>query len=363
VLIITRADDLGGAQTHVRDLAVALKARGEEVIVLAGSGGALFEALEEKGVSCRLLKNLMHPINPLKDLLAYLEIKSIIKELNPDLVSTHSNKAGLLGRLAAAALGVPVVHTSHGFLFGGSGNNITCRFYCLMEKFASAHGNMVIAVAKSEYDLARRLRVIPPEKMTVIYNGLPESGFGQTARPEAEPASIIMVARFVRPKDQQTLIRAMDGLQELSWYLTLVGDGSGQPDAERLVKELGLTELVTFAGVRPDVEELLAASSIFVLSTWREGFPISVLEAMRAGLPVVASRVGGIAEAVTEGTTGLLFKAGDHAELRKCLATLINNPLLRRQMGEAGRERFLECFTLELMVEQTVAIYHKLAEA
>jgi len=344
----------------VRDLATAFKERGEEVTVLAGSGGPLFDALKKRGVNYRLLKNMVHPINPFKDLAAYREIKDRLRELKPELVSTHSNKAGFLGRLAANKLGITVIHTSHGFLFGGRKQTLTCRFYRLMEKYAAARGDLVIAVAQSEFDLAAGLNVIPPQKMVVIHNGLPVSEISSFAKPEKEPTHLIMVARFVPPKDHGTLIRALGGLKELPWRLTLVGDGKGQAAAEKLVNVSAITDRVDFVGLRDDIEELLSTASIFVLSSLREGFPISILEAMRAGLPVVASRVGGIPEAVVEGETGFLFEPGDELSLRSRLAELIANPALCLQMGQAGQKRFQDKFTLDQMVEQTASIYKKL---
>ncbi len=343
----------------MRDLATALKVRGEDVTVLAGSGGALFDALKSSGICCLLLTNLVHPVKPLRDMAVYREIRSRLRELKPDLVSTHSNKAGFLGRLAAHNLKIPVVHTSHGFLFGGRKQTLTCRFYRLMEKFAAARGDLVITVSQSEYNLAAALRVIPPEKMAVIHNGLPDMKTNLQAHPESEPARIIMVARFASPKDHRTLIRALGGLKELHWRLMLVGDGRERPAAEALVNKLGLTEKVDFPGVRPDVEELLAASSIFVLSSLREGFPISILEAMRAGLPVVASRVGGVAEAVADGETGFLFEPGDEPALKLKLAELITNPSLRRQMGLAGQKRIQANFSLNQMAEKTMIVFKK----
>ena len=342
---------------HVRDLAAALKERGDDVTVLAGGGGILFEALAARGVSCRLLEKLVHPIRPLQDGAALLEIRSALGEIRPDIVTTHSNKAGLLGRLAARSLKIPAVHTSHGFLFGGSPKDARGRFYRLVEKVAARAGDRVIAVAESEFKAAREAGVIAPEKMTVVYNGLPELDPPLTADPGGDPPRLVMVARFAEPKDHLTLLQALGGLQEEPWSLTLVGDGEGRGRAENTAAELGIGGRIDFAGVREDVPAILAVSQVFVLSSRREGFPLSVLEAMRAGLPVVASRAGGTGEAVVEGKTGLLFAPGSSEQLQEALLKLLRDPALRRDMGRAGRERFRERFTLEQMVEDTCAVY------
>ncbi len=341
----------------MRDLAGALVEQGEKVTVLAGGGGILFEQLAKIGVPCRKLKHLMHPISLLQDLAAYREIKQALRELQPDLLTTHSNKAGLLGRLAARSLSIPVVHTSHGFLFSGKPGSPSGRFYRLIEKLASKWSNRVIAVCESEFKIAEQFKVIPPQKMVVVHNGLPDLEPLPIAKPDADPPHLIMVARFAAPKDHQTLVKALDLLKERPWSLTLVGDGEGRREVEQLAFKLGIRERINFLGVREDVQALLSASQIFVLSTQREGFPLSVLEAMRAGLPVVASNVGGISEAVETGTTGLLFPTGNVEALQQHLAALINNRTLRLKMGQAGRRRFLENFTLDQMVEKTSAIY------
>ena len=325
--------------------------------MLAGGGGVLFESLQEKGVPCRKLEKLVHPIRPFQDLAAFSEIKSALKELTPDLVATHSNKAGLLGRLAAKTLKIPVIHTSHGFLFSGRETSAAGRFYRLIEKIAAGAVDKVITVAESEYNLAEKLRVITPSKMETVHNGLPDLDPTLLTDPEKSPPQLIMVARFAAPKDHQTLLKALGMLKDLPWILTLVGDGTGRSSAAELAGNLGFQDRVSFTGVREDVFQLLAASQVFVLSSRREGFPLSILEAMRVGLPVVAADVGGVSEAVEEGNSGYLFPAGDARSLAEHLRSLLEDSLLRKEMGQAGRQRFLEQFTLDKMVEKTLAVY------
>jgi glycosyltransferase involved in cell wall biosynthesis len=345
---------------HVRDLSAALAGRGEEVIVLAGEDGILFEQLAERKVPFQKVEHLVHPIRLWDDWQAYWEIRSVLSKIRPDIVTTHSNKAGFLGRFAARSLKIPVVHTSHGFLFSGRQQNAAGRFYRLMEKIASGAGNRVIAVAEKEYTAASSLKVIAAEKMTVIHNGLADIDLNFIADPALDPPCLIMVARFAEPKDHFTLLKALGRLKQLPWTMQFVGDGPEKPRAEKLARELGIEERVIFSGVRRDVPAILAASQIFILSSKREGFPLTVLEAMRAGLPVVASNVGGITEAVVDETNGLLFAPGDIEQLKEKLKSLILNSQLRLEMGRAGRERFLKYFTLEQMTEKTLAVYSEI---
>jgi len=242
-------------------------------------------------------------------------------------------------------------------LFSARPKSPAGRFYRLMESTAARAASRVIAVSESEFEAAKSLGVLASEKMAVVHNGLPDLEPPLISNPSSNPPRLVMVARFAEPKDHLTLIKALGGLKGLAWSLVLVGDGSGRTRAERLARREGIADRVEFMGMRDDVPVIMASSQIFVLSSRREGFPLSVLEAMRAGLPVVASNVGGIGEAVAAEESGLLFPPGNVEALRVILGALIRNSALRESMGMAGRRRFLERFTLEQMVDKTMAVY------
>jgi glycosyltransferase involved in cell wall biosynthesis len=166
-----------------------------------------------------------------------------------------------------------------------------------------------------------------------------------------------MVARYGAQKDHPTLLRALASLQRHPWELDLIGDGPLMGDTEALARELGLAGRVHFLGQRNDVDRRLASAQISLLITNWEGFPLSILEAMRAGLPVVASDVGGVAESVRDGESGFLVARGDVAQLRDRIERLLADPHLRRRLGASGRERFVRDFTLDVSVAKTLAVY------
>ena len=143
----------------------------------------------------------------------------------------------------------------------------------------------------------------------------------------------------------------------------MIGDGPLEDGLRRRAEELGIANRVRFLGFCEDAAARIAAAQVFVLASRFEAFPYSILEAMRAGLPVVASHVGGIPEAVVPGRTGLLAPVGDVEVLRRCLANLIVNPGLRQQLGDRGRERYLEHFTLDRMFARTLGIYQDVLSA
>ena len=165
------------------------------------------------------------------------------------------------------------------------------------------------------------------------------------------------VARLEFQKDHETLFRALAGLLDREWTLELVGDGPREEQMRALAGQLGIGGRVQFSGLCSDVAQRLARAQIYALISNYEGFPISILEGMRAGLPVIASDVAGVRESVQDGRTGLVVPPRDAAATRAGLEKLLSSSALRRQMGEAGRKRFEERFTLDKMVDATLAVY------
>jgi glycosyltransferase involved in cell wall biosynthesis len=172
-----------------------------------------------------------------------------------------------------------------------------------------------------------------------------------------------MVARFEPQKDHTTLLHALAGLRQEPWHLDLIGDGPLLSHTEALTRQLGLRGRIQFWGQRMDVEARLAQAQVALLITNWEGFPRSILEAMRAGLPVVSSAVGGIAESVRNGQTGFTVPQGDVEGLRQRLKELLDDPGLRLRMGRSGRELYEQRFTLTHTVERTFAIYAEVTDA
>ena len=166
-----------------------------------------------------------------------------------------------------------------------------------------------------------------------------------------------------RQKDHATLFQALGGLRHLTWHLDLVGDGPLARASEQLAAKLGIADRITFWGARRDVAERLASAQAFILSSNFEGFPLSVLEGMRAGLPVIASSVGGTSESVDEGETGFLVERGDVTGFRERLAAVIADADLRIRLGARGRQRFEQEFTLERCFAHTLAVYQDVLHA
>jgi len=318
----------------------------------------LVKAAQELGVKTYLLRHMVQPIKPSSDWRGLREVTELIGRLRPDLVHAHSSKAGFLGRLAARRLGVKSVFTAHGWAFTDGVGPARRTLALTLERLAGRAGDMVLAVSERDRELALRYRVVPPERIRVVWNGVPDTLL--RADPARDPPRIVMVGRFAPPKDHALVLKALAGLRELPWYLDLVGQGPLLPEVQALAERLGLGERVRFLGKRLDVDRILADAQVFVLASNWEGLPLSVLEAMRAGLPVVASDVGGVREAVLEGRTGFLVPRGDIVLLRERLALLLQDPGLRVALGGEGRRRYEAHFTLDRMLREVWAAYEEL---
>ena len=347
----------------MRDLALAVLARGHQPLVLTGGGGPYVESLRAQGVETFTLASLGAPISPLRDLRALQEIRRLLSTLRPDLISTHSSKAGILGRLAGRTLGVPVIFTAHGWAFTPGVPSREARIYRWIERLAAPLASRIITVSEFDRRLALAYGVASGDKVVTIHNGMPDVGEELRADPAGSPVRLAMVARFERQKDHVTLFQALAGLMQDSWRLDLIGDGPLLSEAKALSAQLGLVDRIQFLGQRMDVDTRLSQAHVALLITNWEGFPRSILEAMRAGLPVVASAVGGISESVRDGETGFTVPQGDVECLRQRLKQLLDNPELRVRMGRNARQLYERNFTLAHTVEKTLTVYREVARA
>jgi glycosyltransferase involved in cell wall biosynthesis len=359
--IVTRAHPIGGVQIHVRDLAVSLQAQGHRCTVVTGGTGLFVDMLRAERVPTIILRHLIVPIHPVHDALALGEIRRVLKELSPDLVAAHSSKAGILARIAGRTLGIPVILTAHGWNFTPGIAAVPAAMYRQIERLAGPLSSKIITVSEYDRQLALSAGIVGENKLVTVYNGMADVGPQLRARPGVSPVRLVMVARFGAQKDHPTLLRALAGLLDLPWEIDLIGDGELLGQTQAQAAELGLANRIHFLGQRRDVDELLARAQVSVLATNWEGFPLSILEAMRAGLPVVATDVAGIAESVQDGDTGYLVPRGDVAVLQDRLRRLLLDAALRTRMGANGRARFEQHFTLPLFVQNTLAVYQEVA--
>lgn len=349
---------MGGSSIHVRDICKKLMDTDVESTVVIGGEGYFAEHMRQQGISVHSLPELQKNINPIQDLRSYFKLKRVIKEINPDLISTHSSKIGFLGRLAAHSLKIPVLFTAHGWSFRDGVGFLSHHIYKRLENFAALRTDRIICVSNYDMEIGAKYLSVHPERLNTIHNGMPDIPSQQRSNPEmSNPVNIIMIARFDLPKDHIQLLEALQPLE--GFHLHFVGDGPLMAKSIQKAKDLGLEKKVTFYGRREDVSKLLSNAQFFVLISNLEGFPLSTLEAMRAGLPVIVSDVGGAAEAIEEGVTGYSVPRGDLNILRDRIKLLIADAKLRKKMGQAGRKRYEEFFTFDQMFEKNYRIYEE----
>jgi glycosyltransferase involved in cell wall biosynthesis len=345
----------------------ALRARGHEVVG-ACADGALLDIPRAEGFRVETLP-MARSLNPLAQSRAYAATLDLIRREKPDLVHAHMPISGLLARAAARRAGVPrIAYTCHGFVFNQPGPWWRRSLSLALERAAGGITDTYMTVSAEEAADARRLGIHPAP--VAVLNGRDPALFHSDAAARAalraelgvpEDACVVIgVSRLVRHKGWPELLQAVCAAPA-NCVLWVVGERLGSdhgedlgPHFERAAAVLG-RRLVRL-GYRADVARLLAAADVFCLPSHFEGLPMSVIEAMLAGLPVVATDIRGLREQVVEGQTGLLVPPGTVAPLAAALARLAADPALRRAMGEAGRVRALNLFDEAKVLADTVAL-------
>ena len=332
VLLVITLAEAGGAQRSVASLLPALTTA-YDVVVAAHGPGPLRSAAEGAGARYVPLEHVRREIDPRQDLLALRELAALCRRTRPQILHANCSKAGFAGMLAAALTRVPVrIYTTHGWPFVWS-SGLSQRVYVWGDRLIGRLATRIVCVSEAERRAALQARICRAGRMVVIPNAVDVGPATAFVRRNGLP-TIVSVGRLAAPKDFPTLLAALAQLETGSYRARVVGDGPQRAALEADAERLGLSA-VEFLGERDDVPELLRAAHVFVLPTRSEAHPMSVLEAMAAGLPVVASDVGGVPE-LLDGH-GLLVPPGDADALAVALRRLIDDPALRARHGELAR--------------------------
>ncbi|MEK7619959.1 MAG: glycosyltransferase family 4 protein [Patescibacteria group bacterium] len=371
---ITKSEQ-GGAQTHVAQLTRWLVLHGHEVAVMSMPGGWLEGETARLGGQFFSNDELGNTASPLRLWRASRRFLEAVDEFKPDLVACHSTMAGLVGRLRLRGR-IPTIFTAHGWGFTQGAPRLRRLLVPFLERTAGRFSKRIICVSQNDLKLARANRIAPVEKLVQIYNGIEtsrslDSAVG-LARDDTDKSGmrtcvqIYFVGRLAPPKNPFLLIEAIARLpRELRDRVRVVIIGEG-PDLKRLeeqIREQQLEDNITLLGALPREEvlkQLRTQADIFVLLSHWEGFPYSILEAMSAGIPVIASRVGGIPEALEHGG-GILVD--DLDQLVNALSRLIGEEHTRTSMGLQARHSVESNFSFESMCEKTFDVYRNAAKA
>jgi glycosyltransferase involved in cell wall biosynthesis len=331
---------------------------------------AALKELRQAGVALVNVPALVREIRPLSDVWATITLWRFLRQERPSIVHTHTSKAGAVGRIAAWFARVPVViHTPHGHVFYGYYGRVKSRLVCLAERLLAKITDRIITLTDrgaqehTQYGIARR------EKFATIPSGIALQAFRSVhVDPVAKrkelglpPEDLIVgtVGRLVPVKGHAWLLKSVPRvLAEVPQAcFALIGEGPLAEHLRQLAEELAISRRVMFLGARQDVPECLAALDLFVLPSLNEGMGLALVEAMAMGLPVVATRVGGIPDVVREGETGLLVPPGDEKALALAMLSLLRDPDRRRAYGEAAKRRVDERFDAASTMREVERLY------
>ena len=368
LLVITRLE-LGGAQRVVLHTARALDRERFEVGLAWGPGDLLDEDAESiDDLELFPIASLLRRIAPIDDLKALSSLRKTKRRFSPDVVHTHSSKAGILGRMAARIEAVPaIVHTVHGFGFTPLQKAPVRFVFKSAEKMLARVTDHFVMVSESDRRRAAEMGMVPRDRSTVIRAGIDLSRFsghgdGKSARrllgvPPDVPL-ITQIGNFKAQKAPLDFVRVAAAVGKRfpeSWFL-MVGDGPLRESAKELARSLEIGDRLVFSGWRDDIPDVLAATTVSVLTSRHEGLPCSVVESLAAGVPVVATAVDGTVEVLRSGVNGFLAPAGDVAALTDGVRAVLEDPVLRDRLVTSATIG-LEEFDRDLMVRREEELY------
>lgn len=378
--IITRMI-LGGAQENTLLTVEDQRAsHGDRVELITGPAlgpeGSLLDRARASGVDVRLIPELRRAIHPWRDWSSYRALVRLLRELKPDVVHTHSSKAGILGRAAAAKVGLPCVHTVHGSPFHPYQSRMAYRAYVAAERWAARRSDKIVSVCDAMTTQYLAAGVGRPEQFVTVYSGMEVEPFLNPPVPRtevrgrlgfgAEDIVVGKVARLFELKGHDDVIAAAKTLCPANPRLKFlfVGDGLLREALGRMIAEAGLADRFVFTGLVPpgQVPELIGAMDIVVHTSLREGLARVLPQGLLGGKPVVSYDIDGAREVVLPGRTGCLIPPRDLAGLTDALRMLASAPDVRAAYGQTGRELCRERFCHHEMTRRLRAVYAEVIE-
>jgi glycosyltransferase involved in cell wall biosynthesis len=376
VLFIVTRLDRGGVPEVLLPLAERLKARGFDLELASGRTRnpptALDDFTDRSGIPILRVPFLQRSVSPIRDALAWRSIRRLIRRRQPAIVHTHTSKAGFLGRLAAHRLRCPaVVHSPHGHLFYGYASPAVTQAYVQLERAAAAWCHRICTLTEESIRSHLARGIGREEQYVAIPGGIELERFARPSRGREEvrrefglpPEAPVVgwIGRLEPVKGGDLFLQALREVRARHPQVRaiIVGEGSRREALAALAKELRLSDAVTFTGYREDIPDLMHAFTVYALTSRNEGLGRTILEAMACGVPVVATRVGGVPEVVEDGISGLLTSPDDTGALAAAMLDALVDPELRRRLSEGGLRR-VQHFTLDRMVDQTAALYEEL---
>ena len=374
--IITRMD-WGGTPDILRIICTYLSPDLYDLTLISGPtrhpSAKTREFLEKFRGNIIIIPELKRNINPVSDLAALIRLYLVLRRKKFDIIHTHTAKAGALGRMAAYLAGnKKVIHMPHGHNFYGYFNFLLTQFTIWIERFLAQFTTLFIALTELEKKDLLDFGIAEGKKIRVVYSGI-EAGLYDIDRAEGlmrkkefglkeDDPVVGMVSRLERVKGAQYFIEAAAEIlrKNPGVKFLIVGEGSLRGQLEKKVKRLGLSESIKFCGWRQDVPEIISSFDILVQPSLNEAVGMVLLEAQCLGIPVVATRVGGIPEIVVDGQTGMLVAPADSRALTECVYDLLTDTERRKKISARSKAWIEEKFSARKMVENIGLIYEEM---
>jgi len=370
--VITRLDR-GGAAKSVLDLTRGLSLDGVHVVLIAGRTDdpetdiTVFAA--QNAINFFTIPQLVREVSPINDFIAFIKIRKIIKQIKPDIVHTHTSKAGILGRFAAWSTGTRyIVHSPRGHIFYGYYGSLSTAAFALLERIAAKVTDKISVLTERGLRDHVAMRIGPERLFTVIHSGVDVWSFmaGDGAGVRAEigwkNGNIVgWVGRLVPIKDCMTFVRACALVRSRIGDVRFIvaGDGEERARLEEEARKLDLEHDLVFLGDRSDIPSVMAAFDVCVLSSLNEGFGRVLVEAMAAGAVMIATRVGGTVDVIEDGVSGILVPPSDPSGIADAVCEVLGNAELKNRLIQGGRER-ARVFDMDATVAQFEDLYETL---
>jgi len=375
VRIITRLN-IGGPAIHTILLTEGIDKDIFKTHLVAGkpdaSEGNMSDLARHSKIDVEYVPELGRKISA-KDILAFLKILKILNKTKPDILHTHTAKAGTLGRIAGILTGVPVkVHTFHGHIFDGYFSSVKSRIFTAIEKFLAIFTDRVVVVSDSVRDeIVNRRKIASADKCVVIKLGFDLGRFLDNDRLkgvlrrelniEADTLLVGIVGRLVPIKNHVMFLKSarkvIESMPDRKLKFVIVGDGELRRDLEKEVRGMALENDIIFTGWITDVAKVYADLDVVVLTSLNEGTPVSLIEAMASARPVIATAVGGVPDIVINGDNGLLVSSNDAEGFSAGLISLLKDRKKREDLGAAGREFARNNFQKERLINEVEDLY------
>lgn len=379
--VITRLI-IGGAQENtILNCEDLMRLYGDEVLLISGPTygpeGSLVDRVRGGGLPLEVVPSLRREIHPLHDVSAYFALKRAFREFRPDVVHTHSAKAGILGRAAARKVGVPaIVHGVHGAPFYPYQNPLVRHFYRVCERWAARRCDAMVSVADAMTDLMVEGDVAPRDRFRTIYSGMETENFlrarehRERVRAEFgfrdEHVVVGKIARLFHLKGHEYVVEAASSIIEKNPKVRFffVGDGLLANTLKRQIEARGLTDFFHFAGLVPParIPEMLSAMDMVVHASLREGLARVLPQALLAGIPAISYDIDGAREVVVTDRTGILLPPKSVEPLAEAVLRLADDAALREKLGKEGRRRCETVFAHQYMTKKIRELYEELLE-